>query len=151
MIDFMHCLTNSLFFDIPSLYSYTSLNSSIIWCVFSGYISFFWCFFIISFNFECNFEHSFAEDFFETLVILSAILLPIKSPVASAVFWITLFEAVFIASVVYFFALSRGFWPNLLLKFLPMFFAKDKNPYTFTYILTLGSIEYLNFINDSVM
>ena len=34
-------------------------------------------------------------DFFETLVILSAILLPIKSPVAFAVFWIALFDAVF--------------------------------------------------------
>ena len=39
-------------------------------------------------------------DFFEALVILSAILLPIKSPVASAVFWIALFDAAFIASVV---------------------------------------------------
>ena len=38
--------------------------------------------------------------FFETLVILSAILLPIKSPVASAVFWIALFDAVFMESVV---------------------------------------------------
>ena len=42
----------------------------------------------------------FLEDFFETLVVLSAVLLPIKSPVASAAFWIALFEAVFIASVV---------------------------------------------------
>ena len=66
-------------------------------------------------------------DFFETLVILSAILLPIKSPVAFAVFWIALFDAVFIASVVGFLALSRSFWPYLLLKFLPMFLAKDKN------------------------
>ena len=38
--------------------------------------------------------------FFETLVILSAILLPIKSPVASAVFWIALFDAVFMEPVV---------------------------------------------------
>ena len=49
--------------------------------------------------------------FFERLVILSAILLPIKLPVASAVFWIALFDAVFIASVVDFLALSRRFWP----------------------------------------
>ena len=42
----------------------------------------------------------FLEDFFETLVVLSATLLPIESPVASAAFWIALFEAVFIASVV---------------------------------------------------
>ena len=33
-------------------------------------------------------------------VLLSAILLPIKSPVASAVFWIALFDAVFMESVV---------------------------------------------------
>ena len=54
----------------------------------------------------CN---SFGDFFLETLVILSAILLPIKSPVASAVFWIALFEAVFIASAVDFLALSRSF------------------------------------------
>ena len=42
------------------------------------------------------------EDFFKMLVILSAILLPIKSPVASAVFYITPFEEVFVASVVHF-------------------------------------------------
>ena len=44
-------------------------------------------------------------DFFETLVMLSEILLPVKLPVASAVFWIVLFDAVFIASVVEFLAL----------------------------------------------
>ena len=46
---------------------------------------------------------SFVDFLFETLAILSAISLPIKSPVASAVFWIALFEAVFIASIVDFF------------------------------------------------
>ena len=84
-------------------------------------------------------------DFFETLVILSAILLPIRSPVASAVFWIALFEAVFIVSVVDFLALSRSFWLYLLLKVSRMFLAKDKNPYSFTYILSLGSIELSHF------
>ena len=49
------------------------------------------------------------EDFSETLVILSPILLQIKSPVTSAVFWIALYEALFIASAVDFFALSRSF------------------------------------------
>ena len=49
-------------------------------------------------SFECNCVV--VDFFFETLVILSAILLPIKSSVASAVFWIALFGAVFIASVV---------------------------------------------------
>ena len=76
------------------------------------------------------------------LIILSAIWLPIKSPVAWAVFWIALFEAVFITSVVDFLALSRRFWLYLLLKFLPMFLAKDKNPYPLTCILSLDSIEY---------
>ena len=40
-------------------------------------------------------------------------ILPIKSLVVSTVFWITLFEAVFIASVVYFLALyvnGLKFW-----------------------------------------
>ena len=55
--------------------------------------------------------------FVETLVISSAILLPMKSTVASAVFWIALFDAVFIATVVDFFSLSICFWPYLLLRF----------------------------------
>ena len=50
---------------------------------------------------------NYLADFFETLVILSAILLPIKSAVASAVFWITFFDAVIIASVVDFLALKK--------------------------------------------
>ena len=61
------------------------------------------------------------EGFFKTLVILSAVLLPIKSPVASAVLWIALFDAVFMPSVVDLLALSRSFWPYLLLKFYPYF------------------------------
>ena len=50
------------------------------------------------------------EGVIEKLGILSANLLPIKSPVASAVFLISLFEAVFFASVVDFLSLSRSFW-----------------------------------------
>ena len=61
------------------------------------------------------------DGFIEIFVILLAILLAIKSPVASAVFWIALFEAVFIGSVVDFLALLRSFWPYLLLKLLPYF------------------------------
>ena len=99
MVDLMHCLTNSLFFDILLLYYYTSLNSSIICSLFAGDMC-------LSFGAS---DSSLASlfcgflDFLETLVILSAILLPIKSPVSSAVFWIALFEAVFIASVADFF------------------------------------------------
>ena len=79
-------------------------------------------------------------DFLETLVILSSILLPIKSPVASTAFWIALFEAVSITTAVDYFALSRSFWPYLLLNCVPMFFEKDKNRYPFIYTLSLGSI-----------
>ena len=59
---------------------------------------------------------------------LAAILLPIKSPVSSTLFWIALFEAVFIVSVVDFLAtlvacvaLLRPSWLYLLLKLLTMF------------------------------
>ena len=83
----------------------------------------------------------FCEDF-ETLVILSTTLLPIKSLVVSAVFWIALFEACFIASVVDFLAtivacvaVSRSFWLHLLVKLaatlvacVTIFLANDKNP-----------------------
>ena len=88
-----------------------------------------------------SFGNSFA-DFFETL-ILSAVLLPIKSQVASAVFWIALFDAVFVASVVDFLALSRSFGPYLMLKCVPMFLAKDKNPYPFTDLLVQLNISFL--------
>ena len=105
MVDLMHCLKNLLFFGMPLLYYYTNLNSSIICCLFSGdmYLSFGASDSSLASLF-CGFL-----DFLETLVILSAILLPIKSPIASAVFWIALFEAVFIASVFGFLVLARGF------------------------------------------
>ena len=51
---------------------------------------------------------NFFVDFLETLAILSAILLPTKSPVASAVFCIAFLEAVFIASVAHFLAVSTS-------------------------------------------
>ena len=36
MVDLMHCLKNLLFFDIPLLYCYIHLRSSIIFCLSSG-------------------------------------------------------------------------------------------------------------------
>ena len=105
MVDLVHCLINSLFFNILLLYYYTSLNSSIISCLFYGdmYLSFGVSDSSLASLF-CGFLY-----FLETLVILSAVLLPIKSPVACAGFWIAHFEAVFVASVVDFFVLSRSF------------------------------------------
>ena len=104
MVDLMHCLANLLCFDIPLLYFYINLNSSIICCFSSGdiYLSLGISLLALS---KCN---SF-KDFVETLVISSAILLPIKSPVASAVFLIAVLEAVFIGFVEDFLALSRHF------------------------------------------
>ena len=99
------------------------------------------------FVFKCNsFEFNSFGDF-ETLAILWAILLPIKSPVASPVFWIALFEAVFVASVVDFLGLSRSFWLYLLFKFLPMFLAKGKNPDPFTYVISQFNL-ISHFYND---
>ena len=81
-----------------------SLNSLIIFCLSSGDIYPFW------WEAKSTLSSSLLLDgFSDTLVILSAVLLPIKSPVASAVFWIALFEAVFIASVADFLVLSRSF------------------------------------------
>ena len=86
MVYLMHRLTNLLFFDIPLLYCYTNLNSSITCCLSFGDI---YLFFGLSASVSL-FRNSLV-DFFETVVILSAILLPIKSPVASAIFeWLFL-------------------------------------------------------------
>ena len=123
--------TNLLFFNIPSLYYYINLRSSIIFCLSSRdiylssgdtYLSLGIPLIVVSELFYC--------EVFETFVILLAILLPIKSPVASAVFWITLFEVVLSASVLDYLAWSRGFWlylPNgylFLTMFLRIFLAK---------------------------
>ena len=71
-------------FDIPLLYYYINLRSSIIFCLSSGdiYLS-------LGVSLSCSFVpvfELFCGEFFETLVILLPILLPIKSPVASSVF-----------------------------------------------------------------
>ena len=70
-----------------------------------------------------------SQDFFEcnnfqTLVTLSSNLLPVKSQAVSALCWIPLFEAVFIASVVDLLALSNSFWLYLLV--FDMFLVNDK-------------------------
>ena len=66
----------------------------------------------------------------EIFVILLAILLPIKLSVDSAVFWITLVDALYIASAADILVWSRSFWFYLSLKslpiLLPMFLAEDK-------------------------
>ena len=83
MVDLVYCLMNLLFFDIPLLYCYTNLNSSVICYLFSAdmYLSF-----GISISSLALLFCSSLENLLEIPVVLSAILLPIKSPVASAVF-----------------------------------------------------------------
>ena len=84
MIDFVYCLTNLLFFDIPLLYYYINLRSSTIFCLSSGdiYLS---LGISLPYSFVTVFE-SFYSELLEVFIILLAILLPIKSPVVSAVF-----------------------------------------------------------------
>ena len=71
-------------FDIPLLYCYTNLNSSIICYLSSGDMYLFLGVVLSTSTSVSSFGNSFA-DFFEMLVILSAIFLPIKSPIASTV------------------------------------------------------------------
>ena len=77
---------NVLVFEIPLLYYYFNLKSSIISCLFSTdiYTSLGILFIILIYN--C-FRIILLWIF--NLLILLEILLPVKSPVASAVFWIT--------------------------------------------------------------
>ena len=108
MAHLVYYLTNLWFFDIPLLCLYINLRSSIFFCLSSGdvYLS-------IGISLSCSFvivSELFCSELLETFVILSTILLPIKSPVASAVFWITFFEAVLIASQADSLAWSRRLW-----------------------------------------
>ena len=97
MIDLVYYLITLLFFNIPLLYYYINLRSSII-CYLSSedichslgiYLS---CLFVII-------PELFCRKVFDIFLILSAILLPIKSPVASVVLRITFFEVVLSVSV----------------------------------------------------
>ena len=81
MVDLMCRLSNLLFFGIPSLYYYISLDSSIIFCLSFGGIYLSFGISLLT-SFDCI--SSFCDFFEGFAVILSAILLPIKSPVASA-------------------------------------------------------------------
>ena len=84
MVGSVYYLKDLLFFDIPLLYYYINLRSSIIFFLSTGdiYLS-------LDISLLCSFltvSKLFFSDVLETFMILSAILLPVKSPVASAVF-----------------------------------------------------------------
>ena len=84
MVDLVYCPRNLLLFEIPLLYCYINLRSSIMFCLSSGdiYLS---LGISLSYSFVTVFE-LFCGDIFETFGNLSPVLLPIKSLVASAVF-----------------------------------------------------------------
>ena len=66
----------------------------------------------------------------ELLVTLFPMLFPTKSPVASAVFFNFLFLKQFLSASVadFVFCNQKSFYSHFLLKFLPIFLAKDGNP-----------------------
>ena len=129
MVDWMHCLKHLLLFDIPLLYCYINLRSSITFYLSSGDtclsldISLLSSFVLVS--------EYFCSEVFETFVILSAILFPIKSLTATAVFWITVFGVVLSVSPADYLRWSWSFWLNLPLMFSPIFLpillTKDKS------------------------
>ena len=79
MAHLVYCLTSLLFFDIPLLYYYINLRSSIIFFLSSGDIYLPLCT-------SLSFSFVIVSELFETFVILLAILLPIKSSVSSTAF-----------------------------------------------------------------
>ena len=85
MVDFVYCLTNSLFFFyILLLFLHINPRLSIIFCLSSRDI-----YLPLGISLSCSFitvSELFCGGFFENFLILLAILLPVKSPVASAVF-----------------------------------------------------------------
>ena len=78
MAELVYYLTNLLFFDIPLLYYYINLRSSVILCPSSGDV-----YLCLGISLSCSFvtvSGLFCCEVFETFLILLAILLPIKSP-----------------------------------------------------------------------
>ena len=129
----IRCLPNRfvIFWYSIFIWYQSNLKSSIIYCLFSGGILI--CYLPSSFSLLLVLPSE---------VILAAILFAIKSPVASAVFWTTRLEAVFVASIPVFVAISINFLPYLS----PNFTANYKKPYPLTYFLYLSSVECLIFI-----
>ena len=100
-------LTNLLFFDIPVLYCYTNLNSSIICCLSSRdmYILFGAS---ISLSASLFFECKSDGDFLKRLIFYQQFCYELNHQLL-LLFYIARIEAVFVGSVVDFLALSRSF------------------------------------------
>ena len=123
-------LTNLLYFDILLLYYYTNLNSSIICCCFFFFGDMFLCFSnfgsLFCNSLKCSTECDSLEDFFEIFLIFEQFCYQLNHQLLLLFFELLVLKQFFIASAVDFLALSRSFSPYLLVKFLPMFLAKDK-------------------------
>ena len=168
MVGLIHRLTNLLFFGISLLYYYANFNLSIICYLSSGT-----CILIHTYFLGTNLNSSiicFLSSgimylflwivnstssllllllllyfFFETLVILSAILLPIRSPVASAVFFNCSFWCCFYCICCRFFSTIKKFLIIFITYTFTHILSKGQKSNPFSYILSLGSIEYLIF------
>ena len=125
--------TKFIIFDIPLLYYYINIRSSIIFCLSSWDICL-----SLGISLSCPFitlSELFCSELFENFVIISATSLLRKLLVGCAFFRIALSEVVLNASVIDCLAWPRNFWLYLLLKFLliflpitlPLFLGKDKN------------------------
>ena len=132
MVDLMFHPTNVLFLNIAFLYYYINLNSPIIFCLSSGDMYL----------------------FLVLLFIISIIILRVCRRIWCACCFISYFVTNYISSFFCCF-LNCSFWSSFycircrlfstikklltififIYKFLPMFLAKDKDPYPFTYIL----------------
>ena len=102
MADLVHCLTNLLLFDIPLLYYYINLRSSIIFCLLSRDIYLSLCISLLTPVFSTYFvtvSELFCSEVLETFVISSSMLFPIKSPDSSAALRIAYFEIILSGSV----------------------------------------------------
>ena len=131
-----------IFFNFPLWHYCNNFRQWIICCLFSGDIYLSFDISMVLFSICKEGCESFCGEIF---VILLAILLPIKLSVDSAAFWITLVDALYIASAADILVWSRSFWFYLSLKslpiLLPVFLAEDKQWYPFTNILSLVSVE----------
>ena len=139
MVDLMRCLTNLLLFDIPLLYCYTNLNSSIICCISCGDM---YLFFVLLFHYQHHHFASTLEIFLMHLLFYLQFCYQLNHQLLLLFFELLFFEAVFIASVVDFQSYQEVLNHIYCLHFYPCFLQKTEI-HIFLHIFSLGSIEYL--------
>ena len=150
MVHLIHCLNNLLLFDIPVLYHYTNLNSSMICSLCWGdiYLPFCTSIWLLASSFcECNsVECNSFEYFLKQLLVYLQCYYQLNHQLLLQFSELLFLKQFYCTCCRLFISTMKKFLLYLLLKFLFMFFTKNKNPYPFTYILSLNSVDYLNFI-----